>query len=82
MDQPTATHRSDRRMCRSSSATGGAEDSPSVRAECWRYSRYSNGGEKLGDREKDPHEGYNLADQPGLEEVKRQLAGYARRGHL
>jgi len=46
----------------------------SVRDERWRYIRYSDGGEELYDHQTDPLEWTNLANRPGLEEVKRRLS--------
>ena len=45
-----------------------------VRSERWRYIRYADGGEELYDHDADPHEWRNVADDPGLESVKRSLA--------
>lgn len=45
----------------------------SVRTESWRYIRYADGGEELYDEVDDPLEWTNLADEPRLAEVKRNL---------
>jgi len=45
-----------------------------VRSERWRYIRYSDGGEELYDHENDPHEHNNLAQVPGYEQIKTDLA--------
>lgn len=45
-----------------------------VRSEQWRYIRYSDGGEELYDRTKDPDEWTNLAARPELAAVKADLA--------
>jgi arylsulfatase A-like enzyme len=47
-----------------------------VRTEKWRYIRYSDGGEELYDREKDPLEWTNLAGKPQYAKVKAELAGW------
>jgi len=47
-----------------------------VRSEKWRYIRYSDGGEELYDREKDPLEWTNLAAKPQLAKVKAELAAW------
>jgi arylsulfatase A-like enzyme len=46
----------------------------SVRSERWRYIRYSDGTEELYDRSKDEMEWTNLAAQPDLAGVKKDLA--------
>lgn len=46
----------------------------SVRSERWRYIRYSDGTEELYDTVKDPNEYNNLASDPKLASVKRDLA--------
>ena len=45
-----------------------------VRSERWRYIRYPDGSEELYDHQIDPNEWNNLAGQPGMESIKRQLA--------
>jgi arylsulfatase A-like enzyme len=48
-----------------------------VRTERYRYVEYDgpNGGAMLFDESADPHETKNLAEEPGLAEVRRELAG-------
>jgi arylsulfatase A-like enzyme len=45
-----------------------------ARSERWRYIRYSDGGEELYDRAKDPNEWTNLASKPELAAVKSEHA--------
>jgi arylsulfatase A-like enzyme len=45
-----------------------------VRTEKWRYIRYANGDEELYDHDTDPHEWTNLAKDPKLAGVKKELA--------
>jgi len=45
-----------------------------VRTERWRYIRYADGSEELYDEKADPNEWNNLACDPGLSEIKHQLA--------
>lgn len=45
----------------------------SVRTEAWRYTRYHDGGEELYDERKDPNEWRNLAGEPAMADVKREL---------
>jgi len=45
-----------------------------VRSERWRYIRYSDGTEELYDHQSDPMEWTNLAVDPDLAEVKREMA--------
>ncbi len=45
-----------------------------IRTEAWRYTRYRDGGEELYNERKDPNEWQNLAADPALENVKRELA--------
>ena len=45
-----------------------------VRSERYRYIRYADGSEELYDMLEDPNEWHNLADDPGLRRVKRELA--------
>ncbi len=51
----------------------------SVRTERWRYIRYSDGGEELYDHNIDPHEWKNLASDPKLADIKKQLAAWMPR---
>jgi arylsulfatase A-like enzyme len=44
-----------------------------IRTEKWRYIRYSDGGEELYDRDKDPMEWTNLAAKPEMASVKADL---------
>ena len=48
-----------------------------VVSERWRYIVYSDGGEELYNRQDDPNEFNNLAADPKLAEVKRDLARFA-----
>jgi arylsulfatase A-like enzyme len=50
-----------------------------VRTERWRYIRYADGSEELYDMLADPHEWKNLADDPKLNEVKRDLIAWLPR---
>ena len=45
-----------------------------VRSEQWRYIRYADGGEELYDEKADPFEWRNLASDPKLASVKKDLA--------
>lgn len=45
-----------------------------VRTERWRYIHYADGSEELYDERKDPNEWTNLAADPTLADVKKQLA--------
>jgi len=45
-----------------------------VRSEQYRYIRYANGDEELYDSLNDPYEYENLANKPGLQIVKNELA--------
>jgi len=47
-----------------------------IRSEGWRYIRYADGGEELYDESKDPYEWTNLAANPELAPVKKELAGH------
>ncbi len=47
-----------------------------ARSERWRYIRYSDGSEELYDHEKDPLEWKNLAGDPSLDGIKRDLAAW------
>ncbi len=42
----------------------------------WRYIRYADGSEELYDRNEDPHEWHNLADQAGQAETIKRLAAF------
>lgn len=42
----------------------------------WRYLRYFDGSEELYDLLDDPHEWFNLADDPNVAEIKQRLSGY------
>jgi arylsulfatase A-like enzyme len=44
-----------------------------IRTEQWRYIRYSNGDEELYDETKDKHEWFNLANEPAMAVIKKQL---------
>ena len=44
-----------------------------VRTDRWRYIRYSDGAEELYDHSDDPHEWYNLADEPEHAQTKERL---------
>jgi len=48
----------------------------SVRFGDWRYIRYADGSEELYDRSGDPLEYTNLASDPKLAEMRKDLAGY------
>jgi arylsulfatase A-like enzyme len=50
-----------------------------VRSERWRYIRYADGSEELYDHDKDPLEWTNLAADPALAAVKKELAGWLPR---
>jgi len=56
------------------SVTTWGQNNHSVRTERWRYTRYSDGGEELYDHNNDPHEWKNLASNPKLADIKKQLA--------
>ncbi len=45
-----------------------------ARSERWRYIRYADGSEELYDHDNDPREWTNLAGDPSLADVKRELA--------
>lgn len=45
-----------------------------VRDERYRYIRYPDGSEELYDHEKDPYEHTNIANEKGMEAVKKKLA--------
>jgi arylsulfatase A-like enzyme len=45
-----------------------------VRSERWSYIRYHEGSEELYDRRQDPNEWVNLAKDPALSGIKRELA--------
>ena len=51
-----------------------------VRTRRWRYIRYADGSEELYDHAKDPHEWFNLADDPQNAHVKQQQAKHLPRG--
>ena len=48
----------------------------SVRSERWRYTRYADGSEELYDHDKDPYEWKNLAENPALVGVKKELGAH------
>jgi iduronate 2-sulfatase len=48
----------------------------SIRSADWRYIRYADGSEELYDKNKDPHEWTNLAQDPKLATVKQELASW------
>ncbi len=50
------------------------KDNHGVRTEDWRYIRYSDGGEELYDRKKDPLEWKNLAKDPQYAKTKTEMA--------
>jgi len=58
------------------SVTTWQRNNHSVRTERWRYTRYNNGGEELYDHNKDPYEWKNLAADPKLAGIKKQLAAW------
>jgi arylsulfatase A-like enzyme len=45
-----------------------------VRSERWRYIRYRTGEEELYDHQTDPNEWNNLANDPKLAELRKQMA--------
>ncbi|TWU64594.1 sulfatase [Crateriforma conspicua] len=47
-----------------------------VRTERWRYIRYANGDEELYDHNNDPNEWHNLAAEPSMTEIKKQLGSH------
>jgi hypothetical protein len=47
-----------------------------VRSEQFRYIRYQDGSEELYYHEADPHEWFNLADDPKFQAAKRRLATF------
>jgi arylsulfatase A-like enzyme len=47
-----------------------------LRTEEWRYIRYNDGSEELYNEKNDPHEWTNLANKPGMGEIKAKLAKY------
>ncbi len=54
--------------------TTHGRNSHSIRNDRWRYIRYFDGSEELYDHQNDPKEWTNLAAQPELVEVKKQMA--------
>jgi arylsulfatase A-like enzyme len=50
-----------------------------IRTEKWRYIRYSDGGEELYDRDRDPMEWKNLAADPQFAKIKQDLAKWLPR---
>ena len=55
------------------SLTSYGEEIFSARSERYRYIRYPDGSEELYDHDQDPHEWNNLADDPGLSQIKANL---------
>ena len=51
-----------------------------VRTEQWRYIRYADGAEELYDHKNDPNEWFNLAEAPGYEQIKKELAAHMPAG--
>jgi arylsulfatase A-like enzyme len=49
-------------------------DNHGIRTQRWRYIRYADGSEELYDMQADPNEWKNLAADPQLADVKRELA--------
>ncbi len=58
------------------SVTTWQRNNHSVRTERWRYTRYNDGGEELYDHNSDPHEWKNLAADPKMAGLKKQLAAW------
>ena len=54
--------------------TTHGKDNHAVRSETHRYIRYRDGSEELYDLRSDPNEWENLADKPGYEDLKSELA--------
>ncbi len=50
------------------------QDNHTIRTKRWRYIRYANGSQELYDRENDPNEWRNLADDPRYKDVITELA--------
>ena len=48
------------------------EGNHSVRSDRWRYIRYRDDSEELYDHKNDPNEWHNLANAPGVNEVKSE----------
>ncbi len=55
---------------------GWEENSFAINNERYRYIRYSDGSEELYDRVKDPHEWTNVAANPELSSIKKELSEY------
>ncbi len=53
-----------------------------IRSERWRYIRYADGSEELYDMRADPNEWHNLAQDPQLAGVKRDLAQWLPKVNL
>lgn len=51
----------------------------SIRSDRYRYIRYSDGSEELYDHDSDPHEWHNIANAPGVGEVKQKHAQWIDR---
>jgi arylsulfatase A-like enzyme len=49
------------------------KDNHTVRTEKWRFIRYADGGEELYDHDADPYEWKNLAGDPKIADIKKEL---------